>query len=135
MAITENDVRLIRQRLAAIEEGRDGDARLIAAYLVTKRQLQLEDVTRRVAGGAYCEQWGVPGTVDRMTMLLAHAREPVYRIPRDHATRAVSSMEIPEYVPDELVGSVRLADGPLPVEVRPSAQRAGWLSRFLTGSS
>ena len=134
--ITENDVRLIRQRLIAIEEQRTGDATLIGAYLVTKRQLALRDVARSDVSSTWLEYWGVPGSVGRMTVLLDHGHEPVFRIPATldaPGVAPVGSMEIPFYTPDELDGSLRLSDGPIEVSVAQTPQRKSWLQRFLYG--
>lgn len=134
--VTENDVRLMRQRLIALEEGRDGDAKLIGAYLTVKRGLNLEQVSRRDVSEGWLAHWSVPASVDRMIVMVDHGREPVYRIPATLDVAGVpplGSMEVPFNVPEELKGSCRLSHEPIVIEAVASPKRKSWLERFLYG--
>lgn len=134
--ISENDVRLIRQELLALEEGRTGDAKLIRAYLAVERFLSLRDVRREEVSADWLQYWGVPGSVQRMIVLLDYGHEPIFRIPATlNSGRAVAplgTMEVPFEVPPQLVGSVKTEDGPIVVEV-PTPKRKSWVERFLYG--
>ena len=134
--LTENDVRLMRQALLADEEGRSGDAKLIAAYLTVKRGLHLETVRRKEVSEGWLAHWSVPASVDRMIVMVDYGREPVYRIPGTLNAPGVpplGSMEVPFEVPPELDGSCRLHIGPITIEAPKTPQRKSWLERFLYG--
>lgn len=111
----ENAIRLIRQRLIALEDSRKDDAATIERFLETDYGITIEDVEvsknypkfddtldPRSAAGRQARQerrwhqvYGVPEGTKTVTVLVTHAREPVFRIPTDLETRGVSWMELP----------------------------------------
>jgi len=91
--ITENDVRLIRQYLLALEEQREADASAIWDYLTQIRGLKLE----------LKEVNGKPAII-----LLQYAKEPIFRMPASSTSRKVGLYEIPMEIPKELEKKIKV---------------------------
>lgn len=116
--VQENDIRLIRQRLAHLENGRAKKAQKILDYLTKERGLKLEDVPLRELSDKRLALLRVKNTFkgEMVTLLVRDSakklgREPIRRAPVDLKDRELSWMEKcgdahggsgPEFVPEEL---------------------------------
>lgn len=140
MRISESDVRWLRQRLFALEQGRDDDAARIERYLRVIREVEFQDTVRGECSESFLAYWQVPSSIERMTLLMDYGREPVYRIPAHHRLAPpypVGCFEVPEVRPAELVRTFRdeLSYEPPPgppasVVPEPAAEK-GILARLL----
>lgn len=134
--LVENDVRLIRQRLAALDEGRLEDAQKFWQYLTVSRGLNLQDVLREDLNRDWLAYWGVPGSPKRMTLLMDYGKEPVFRIPAtyDVSPPPIGTFEQPGEVPAGLESAVRFEGAYVPPVVE-TAKPSIWdsLKRFLLG--
>lgn len=108
--LVEDDVRLLRQRLVALEQGRLADAEALEHYLRVDREVSFEDLERADAPDSFLDYWAVPSSVGRMSLLLDYGREPIFRIPQ-HMRLArpfpVGCFEVPDRVPPPVIGAVR----------------------------
>lgn len=112
----EDAVRLVRQRLIALEDGRDDDAATLEKFIADEFGLHLEDdgwsglkwptdedaidprspdAIRLRQEDRWRDVYGVPESAARVSLLVEYAREPVFRIPDDLEDRSVSAFELP----------------------------------------
>ena len=106
--LVENDRRLIRQRLIALEQGRSVDARLIGAYLVVQRKLALFDARLETRGAEWRAIWKLPD--EGFCTILHDTGEGIARIP-DGEAGGIGPLERPLTLPLHLEGSIDWGDG------------------------
>lgn len=109
-ALHEDAVRFIRQRLLALEEGRDKDAATIADYLESEFGLvhgrDLVDVSLADVDEQTLQRWhdyyalnaatlDAPKKAQKVTVLVGYAAEPVFRIPASLDGRGPGRFETP----------------------------------------
>lgn len=79
--ITENDIKVIRQRLIALDEGRTEDAGALCVFLTGVRGLHLNDFFRSQGKPDWIEHWRIPEGAERLTILMDYGFEPVWALP------------------------------------------------------
>ena len=100
--VVENDRRLVRQRLIALEQGRSIDARLIAAYLVLKRHIAMFDARLETRQPEWRAIWKLPA--EGMCSIVMDTGEGIARLP--DPVGGIGALERPLAMPLQLEGSI-----------------------------
>lgn len=97
LRLHEDSVRFVRQRLLALEEGRDEDAAILEEFIAKEFGLTIRDVMRDELPEAFRAQWKIPtrSTAERVTLLVNYSREPIWRVP----------LATPQALPEEFEGA------------------------------
>lgn len=120
----EDAARFVRQRLLALEEGRDDDAKLLRDWLVDEFGCQVLDVDPASLPPGFRAHWRVPDR-DLVSLLVNHGREPVWRIPTVPGA-APSVYETPlALIPPDPVTGVAFVGENAPAHLRPRLEGSG----------
>lgn len=105
--VYEDAIRFVRQRLLALEEGRDDDAKTIQEFIEKEFGLHTADVSIDDVSPSLLARWvsvyGLPALVTDskkkqvrvVSVLREHANEPIFRIPGDRDKRGPGALETP----------------------------------------
>jgi hypothetical protein len=103
----EDAIRFIRQRLIALEEGRDEDAETLKKFILSEFGVEIADTHVDNVPNDMLDRWvsgyGFPdprqgSSVRLVTVNRTFTNEPIWRIPADLDTRAPGPLETPLHV-------------------------------------